>query len=318
MQLLNYGKIYGGATAVLAEEGVSNVTNDGKIAGNYGVVIRAGQITNNGTILGGASVGYGGVIQNNTDALISGRLGAGGGTVTNFGSIIGSDLGVNVSGVGQILNGSATDRTVLIQGTRGAELDEGGTVVNFGAIRGTSHFGLRIKAGTVTNGAAGDTGASITGASGLESFGAVTMTNYGAIQGWAGDGVSLTGGGMIFNGTTAEDTAQISGYSGVAATGMAASVVNYGSILASGAMGHPAIDLAAGGGVVNGSGGADPSALIRGVTGVDLGATGDGAEFRHSRRPHRIWRGAARRRSARQRRAGQHRRPDRGRHRRRT
>ncbi len=131
-----------GDTGITQEDGVGGLTNVGVIVGN-GV---------GGGLLGGDGVAdYGGFSVTNGTPIVTTPMiygthdgvyssGASGpSAVTNFASIIGA-TGVGVyDGGGTVINGSATDRSALIEGYVGVDIGANpGNVTNFATIKGVA------------------------------------------------------------------------------------------------------------------------------------------------------------------------------------
>ena len=244
---LDVGAIIDGSFGVLCYNGDGNrgtVTNFGTIVG---YVARAAVYLDGGGVVSKAGAG----------ALIEGGSGvfAKAGSlnhVTNVGTILGTSSAGQNAGVwlntgGTVVNGSATNTSALIRGAAyGVQLSSGaGTVFNYGRVFGGADDGVFVKAsGLVMNGSAADTTALIGGTTGvygqfvdLDNFGTISGGQSGPAGLYPGDtGVRLAGVGELFNGTTADKTARIQGYNGVALIdGLAA--FNYGTIEGTGGYG---------------------------------------------------------------------------------
>jgi hypothetical protein len=206
---------------------VWTVTNAGLIDGNaIGVLLSSGGVTNqsNGTILGSGSAAYG------VEAT----------SVTNNGLI--SATGYGVLNASAVYNGT----NATIAGAKGGVKLSFGSLVNAGTIEATGGYatGVVLQSGAVATNAAGGT----IGATGLGinlSSGTGTVVNYGRIDaGYYGvaraTSVTNQAGGTITGGK--------------AGLNLAVSVVNAGSILATGAD-STGIVLQAGGVISNVSGG---------------------------------------------------------------
>jgi len=266
------------------------------IEGTDGIIIEktAGFVANYGSIE--STVNYaiyfgqgGGVINGNAStpaATIEGQYGVnitgGAGYVFNSGTIKALSAGYFGTGVvlkngGTVVNGAATDRVALIQGTGrdGVAIMGGlGTVTNYGSIATGASVAVYLGAGGfVTNGALTDTGATIEGAVGVDiSIGVGTVANFGSIEGLGSTtaGVTLAAGGLVTNGSGADPTALISGGQGVSIGGTAAGTVNnYGLIVGLGGAYEAGVAISGPGRVFNGIGG-----LIEGGQGVSLTASG--------------------------------------------
>ena len=262
---------------------------------------RPGAVNNFASIIAGGHAGAyltaGGSVTNgsagNTGALITGGSGVaitnGAGTVTNFGKIDGEfaysvnslGYGVYINYGGSLANGSALDRTALVQGYTGVSISKGGTVVNFGTVLGGgvtgSASGVYLRnGGAVTNGGGVDRVATIEGASGvLVHAGTGTVKNFGTILGGGATaaGVDLRGGGTVSNGSANNHQAVIEGYTGVAVAG-AGTVTNVGTILGLGDSGGFGVYLKGAETLVNGSTGHGARATIYGYQGVRAAGAG--------------------------------------------
>jgi len=118
------------------------------------------------------------------------------------------------------------------------------------------------------------------GGFGVQLHSAATLNNDGRIQASGGsNGVHAYAGAAITNGSTTVTTASISGYSGIFATGAAATVANYGTIQGVGQFGD-GVFLTAGGAVTNEASDTDAVAYIGGAnSGVSAGAVTTVANF---------------------------------------
>ena len=271
-------------------------------AGARGTVLNFGTVKTTGT---GNAIGFssGGSVINGartaTGALINSAgididIAGGGGTVTNFGRIL--DSGTAHSAIvlaegGKVTNGASGSSTALISSAlRGVNVKADlATVANFGTIRvtssGTSGAGVLLEGGgSVTNGAVGATAALITSTRrGVNAENvAATVTNYGAIHslataGTASQGIELSAGGVVRNGSATVRGAVVSAVYGsaIAIAGGAGTVVNFATIANTGAL-NAAVYLGAGGLLSN-------SGLIAGSAGaVALGATASAARVVNS------------------------------------
>jgi fibronectin-binding autotransporter adhesin len=261
------------ATGIDIKGAAGTVANFGRITGygnfrNFGVYMEAG-----GSVTNGAATDIGALIEAYAGVGIFG----GPGSVSNLGAIIsvavGPDgYGVQMNGGGVVTNGATTDRTALISGYTGLEIQGGaGTVANFGTIIGVgvgaTEAGLVLEAGgKVTNGGGHDTTALIQGATGVALDGGGTLTNFGTVNGQAASGVYLAVGGVMTNGNGADRVALITGYQGVVSAG-AATVTNQGVIWGTGP-GY-GVSLGGGGRLTNGAVN-NAGALILGYSGVLL------------------------------------------------
>jgi hypothetical protein len=165
-----------------------------------------------------------------------------GGSVSNAGSITASPRGIEIDAVpGTVVNSG------VISGNPGVYLQAGGSVTNTGAISGS----LGIEAG----------------------LGPAAITNLGTISSSSfGTGISLGDGGAVVNGGTAVPGALITAYnSALAISGLAGTVTNYGTILATGLSFTAGVYLQAGGTVTNHSG-----ALIRAAQAAAVKIDGSG------------------------------------------
>jgi hypothetical protein len=244
------------------------------IVGYSGVYIlgAAGVVSNFGTIIGmggstqsGVGSTYGGTVTNgalgDATASITGATGVSlgkAGKVVNFGRIAGSlnsgvDIvgvgtvnnqgtitgafayGVNLEAGGSLINGGGANRSALIEGNFGVDIQGGaGTVANFGTIlaQGVYAFGVYLRGGgTLTNGSVNNTTALIEGEVGLQMQAGDTAVNFGTLWGTGdtgGSGAYLLGGSLT-NGAAGKTGAVVEGYDGIVA-GTAATVTNFGTI----------------------------------------------------------------------------------------
>jgi hypothetical protein len=187
------------------------------------------------TLAGSNTFNAGGTLAVDGSATVTGPL-------TNLGVISSPNgAGVTLAAGGSVTNGSTSTTNASISGYHSGVDATGAsaTIGNFGAISSANGAGVTLAAGgSVTNGSAADTAASISGyLSGVDATGAAaTIGNFGAISGASryADGVELSPGGRVTNGSATDATASISGYFGVAATGSAGSagvtVTNFGRI----------------------------------------------------------------------------------------
>jgi hypothetical protein len=252
-----------GRNAVYAS-GAASVNNFGIIKGaRNGVELRAG-----GSVVNGSAA--------DTKATISGARygvyistyagGAGPFAVTNFGTISGTGrYGVGLYGAGSVVNGSTADALAAIGGRGGVYVRGVGAVTNFGTITGNVDAAVELLGGgTVTNGSATAKAAAIVGVRNSAIYAAnasATVLNFGRLNG-SGTAVVFESGGTLVNGSSADLTAAISSTGGNAFyTDGLASVTNFGTISSTSEHNHSAVDLYAGGTVVNGSS-ADTAALI--------------------------------------------------------
>ena len=201
--------------------------------------------------------------------------------IQNNGIVTSSNgMGVELSS-GSITNAASASITGAVSGV---EVTGVGTVVNDGSIAatGTGGLGVGLGSGSVTNAAS----ASITGdGDGVAVFGAGTVVNDGSIAatGTYGTGVDLTGGGSVTNAASASITGSAYGVLFVDGSG---TVVNHGSIAGTGTSGI-GVDLSFGGSVTNAAS-ASIYGKSRGVylydgtltnTGTVIGASGTAVAF---------------------------------------
>jgi len=222
----------------------ATVTNFGTIEGAYGVSMLDATVIN-----GSAS--------DTTALIIGGRLGVGTSvdppkpsTVINYGTIdqtgdVYNGVGISFLGGGTVINGSAADKTAVIEGgARG--IQDASTVINNGTIVGAVSGGaftlvndglisdsVYFEGGTLTNGSPQNRSALITGYFyGVEAYRfsvtPIRVTNYGTIApvGKKSAGVDILG--SLTNGSAADTTALIAGEFGVIDKGGV--VTNYGTI----------------------------------------------------------------------------------------
>ncbi|MGI8840253.1 MAG: beta strand repeat-containing protein [Caulobacteraceae bacterium] len=232
------------------------VNTYGYIQGDHdGVQLdEGGTVANNGFITGG----YRGVYTT-----------GGAATVSNFGAITGGDQGVFLKDGGYLRNGGFGGSTALIEGDVGIYATAA-TVNNLATVDG--YFsGVFLAAGArLTNGSATDRFALVKGETGVFTVGATsTIANYGTIEGTGGAhqvGVYLAGG-LLTNGSGADQTALIEGYGGATATN-AGTVTNFGTIQGAGPVaGAYGVVFTDGGRLANARG-----ATIAGYGGVDMKA----------------------------------------------
>ena len=263
-RLIGVGPFGVGATI----NGVGTVSNDagGVIWGAVGVRLdgATGSIGNSGTIIGTAGYGalfqVGGTLANSAGGLIDGSGGGvsvGVGVVVNDGTILGrAYYGLRAS------EGSVTNTGLISSVLAAVDFDAGpGTVINSGSIGSGTGPGVLFRyGGAVTNAATGvitgvegvhseggtatvENRGSIVGSTlGLSFLGGGSVTNYGVIRatGPGGTGVSVAGGGVVFNGPSSVITGSV----GVAITGGPGTVLNQGFIGTGGTAGlGPAVLL---------------------------------------------------------------------------
>jgi hypothetical protein len=254
------GVIRGYSLAVEGYVTAATLVNDGFVYSPHGAIFLTvgGRVTN-----GSAS---------DTTATVEGQIavavGGAAGTVVNFATLNGhlagtqAGAGVILLGGGVVVNGAGDDTAALIEGSVGVGMEYvAGTVSNFATIGGTTVVCVvgidLIKGGTVTNGSATDTTARIAGYTAVAAGAAATIRNFATIAGGAGgqvggggdSGVYLTAGGVVTNGSNGDNVASISGYDGVFAQYVAATVTNFGSVTGTVA----GIVMSGGGKVINGS-----------------------------------------------------------------
>ena len=253
------GTIEGASYGVVFDD-AGTLDNAGTIGSSDGV---GAYFSTGGTVVNGADGATGASIQGEEDGIIF----LGTGMLTNDGSISSStNDAVYIQTTGTVINGSATDGAALIQtaSKEAVEVDGAGTVSNDAMILSTdvSGTGVYLGSGQVNN-SVGQTGASIkggeigvyvtTGLGTVVNDGTVAATDASGQPSSSGSviGVLLDEGGSITNGVTsatATTAASISGADfGAAIEGAVGTVDNTGTIT-----GNIAVDLEAGGTVVNG------------------------------------------------------------------
>ena len=235
-----------GGLEAIKIQGEGTVANFGTLLTTY--AYPSGQI-------GVVSLNDGGAVTNGSNTDTTAKIAAAGmtaiyikgaapSTITNFGTIAqygtGGRTAVYMRNGGTITNGSSHDSTARMFSSGGGVIIAGGLrseVVNFGTIAGVSQTGVSMYAGgTIVNGSVGDTGALIAGARGVSLNGLApsVLTNYGTISvsgSSTSTGVSMYGGGLVSNGSTADRTAVIDGgHAGVVMAGES-TLVNYGTII---------------------------------------------------------------------------------------
>ncbi|HXV00419.1 MAG TPA: hypothetical protein VG166_07965 [Caulobacteraceae bacterium] len=229
-RVVNSGTIAGGNGAAYFGTGV----------GGDGILVGSGTVVNSGTIAGGDGQRYsavGGVglvlkstgVATNTSGLIEG--GKGGDGSNQFTYATGDQpahggqggYGVDLDGAGTLANHATIAGG---QGGTGSPGDRhhGGADGGYGG-GGVWSLGRAtiLNLGLITGGAGGAGGAAYSGPNGSQQAG-----NTGRI----GNGVNLSGGGTLTNGSAALTTSVIIGaYAGVVAhSGAAATVINFGTI----------------------------------------------------------------------------------------
>ena len=116
------------------------------------------------------------------------------------------------------------------------------TIVNLGVVTSANGPGMSLTSGgQVTNGSTSSSHALISGSTygiHFDNRGSGTLTNFGTVAATAtasGTAVQFDLGGTLVNGNDADTGASITAYgTGVLAVGAAASLTNYGSIVATG------------------------------------------------------------------------------------
>ena len=275
-------------TALISGTNGVNATGRSSTVVNFGTI---NAFSNNGV-----GLTFGGALTNgsatDTVASISG-LNAGvvfgihgtvAGTLANFGTILCTDTtigtasfaGVFAGGDATIVNGAANSTVALIGGyyagvqIRGAAA----TITNFGTVTasGTGGVGAYLSnGGIVTNGGPTNKSAAILSANiGVQAAHRTgTVVNFGTIKGngTLGRGVVLSVGGSVTNGSSADTSAYIGANSRNAVYlggDVADTIVNFGTIKATGpASSSSGISVRGGGSITNGST-ADTKALIIG------------------------------------------------------
>ncbi|HEY2178569.1 MAG TPA: hypothetical protein VGH15_08300 [Caulobacteraceae bacterium] len=214
-----YGVYLGGGG--LVTNGSSTDTG-AVIEANVGLLLKGAGATvrNFGTIRSGLSaitvnfvpsgviIADGGTVTNgaagDAKASISGAIGVYGeivaATVSNFGSIVGTQIGVDLAMGGKLTN----EAGALISGRADGVLvgAASGTVSNLGTILAgaVNAVGVYLQAGGVlANGSATDHAALIRAHYGVVTQGASTVTNFATLQGVGGYAVQLLGAGSRLN-----------------------------------------------------------------------------------------------------------------------
>jgi hypothetical protein len=174
------GTITGGFEGVDIE-GVGIVNNAGTITGTYAVVARPGSVITNG-----ATNATGALVSGVNDGIFLGSYGypaSGAGTVTNFGTV-------------RATGGSALGNGIVLN-TQTASVANYGTVVGTGAKGGAAGLGIALNyGGILTNSSTGLIQGYAAGVS--AGKGPATVTNAGTIAGFR-QGVRLYAGGSIIN-----------------------------------------------------------------------------------------------------------------------
>jgi RTX calcium-binding nonapeptide repeat (4 copies) len=264
-------------------------------------------IVDTGTIIGsaGPAVQFGGgddllVFQPSTSAFVEGAVDGGTGTNTlefasaaSTGTLTGLGAafynfaqGTVDSGASWVLAGSNTfgsSVTLTDSGTlkvAGALTNAGtltvdptlivsGSLINTGSINapGTYTAISVTNGGILTNTA---TGIITSGSDAVLASGTVSVTNLGTIT--ASDStasaVHLTGGGTVVNGSTANTSALLEGYTGVFAQSAAATITNFATIRANPTLNGVGVNLDLGGTLINGALGSTAALIAGGRFGV--------------------------------------------------
>ena len=274
VSVVNAGSIMGSLFAGIDLFAGGIVTNQsgGTIVGHDGIYGGLAQVTvvNAGMIAAGAGYGVdfagGGSVTNQSGGTIVGYDGIYGGvggalTVVNAGTIAGTYGGIGLFAGGAVTNqsGGTISGFVAVYANVAAA-----TVVNYGSILGgtagrTMAGVVLLEGGSISN----QSGGTIVGFDGIYGGGggALTVVNAGSITSPDGDGIVLYGVGNITN----QAGGSITGYQGIVGENAAVTVVNYGSVAATGTSGV-AVDLFVGGSVTNAVGGS-----ISGFDGVGGG-----------------------------------------------
>ena len=210
------------------------------------------------------------VIDKNADVCGSGVDVPSFATVVNLGAVYGSTQGIYLKAGGSLVNGSATNTSASIMSAyHGVEARGLISINNFGTIAAKKNHGDGVylgAGGSLTNGLDKDRTALIQGQYAVNMVGAGTIANFGTIYGggyFEGLGVALDSGGTLVNGSNVDSSALIRGYTGVASGG-AADIANYGTIISTGRYG---VTMVTGGSLTNGSA-HDTVALISGLEAV--------------------------------------------------
>lgn len=235
--LENAGLIAGGAGGA-AGAGGSQLAGNAGGRGGAGVILSSSKkLINQGMIAGGA--GGDGGSELGSYGGPGGYGGAGGfgvqlqsfGTVDNGGAILGGDGGIGGSVSQGVLNSPSGNGG---NGAAAFVLSGGGVLTNSGTVEG----GRGGDAGAYGQNISGIGGG---GGDGVDLGGYGTVINSGLISGGkggkayqvnggiAGRGIQLSAGGIVTNGSGADNGAVISGYWGIALYG-AGTVTNYGAI----------------------------------------------------------------------------------------
>ena len=216
-----------------------SIYNDGMVASSAGdgidtagsaVVVNGAALTARTAVISGGAVGI--------------ELRGGGSRVANFGTIAGGAGGIVAGGGAAIVNGSTLDSAASIAaGGVGVDIAGPGRVTNFGTLTSA-------------------------GIDGVAFAGRGDVANYGTVAG-PQNGIVLSAGGSVVNGSTADTTALIGSKASVALSASGKVTLTNFATIVSAATGEPAVALDGGGKVVNGST-ADTIALISGAfTGIE-------------------------------------------------
>jgi hypothetical protein len=268
------GLIIGRRSGVVLKNVAGKVTNFGTIE-STSTVVGGGSLKGAGVVLGaGGTVINGG--PGATGALIrAAEFGvyAGGidgvpkpgavATVVNYGTIRSTGTGAIASSAVRLVSGGAVTNRGLIESAGGRSVSFGnrpGTVTNFGSIvsnaTGTPGVGVYLQdGGLVTNAAGGVISAAGDDGVRIESGGA-KVVNLGTIKDFGAGGVAiyLADGGVVINGAKGGTGGVIASTgSAVVVADAAGRVTNMSTIRSagSGPSGAVAVELLAGGGVIN-------------------------------------------------------------------
>ena len=255
--------------------GAGNLTNQGRIVGAYRGVYGFNSIYvhNSGasSYIGGTDTGVylhsgGNVVNEGTMTGGTGITAALYAGINNSGLIVGTaNNGVYLKQGGQVTNNSGA----LISGYSYGVMVAGATgyVTNYGTIQATGTSGAAIGVYLSQGGDVYNSGTISGKTYGVQIVGAIGyVTNAGTIISSSGIGVYLQQGGQVANSSS---TSLISGYSyGVKIGGAIGIITNSGTIQATGTAGV-GIYLAAGGTITNNAGG-----TISGVIGIQANAGG--------------------------------------------
>ncbi len=217
-------------------------------------------------------------------------------TVANRGTVTGGGVGVSLTDGGRVTNGTLAGTAALIEGETGVQIGgAAGKVINLSTIQSAGASPVAAihlaSGGAVINGAASVTTALLYGyGDGVVVDAGGTVTNFAIVHSGggakSGDGVLLSGGGLLINGSANDTVASIYGYAAGVGLAGAGTVSNFGTILGTGvyagdtvAKSDAGVSLGAGGSVTNGTIGST-DALIEGQTGISVtGAAGTVKNF---------------------------------------